>query len=446
MHSLSRLSLLFAFVAALLPGAAYSAGYMVREHSTQGLSSAFAGVFTGAHDLADTFFNPAALMKHKPGEATVSILQLEPKVRFRLRSATTAAGGMIGGTPGDEDAAPSATVPALYASIAERRGWRFGLAVNAPWGLKTTYAPGWVGRYHAIDSDMQSLAIMPVAARQLDGKWRLGIGMNVQSVEAKLSNAVDYGSIAAANGIPGSAPTLQDGIAEVTGDSRDLGYVIGLLCDLSPRETLGISFRSAVRHRLEGNGTFTFDQAGMAATLNAATGIFAPTGAQAHLTTPDVFGLGYSRTCGASWTLMLDVAKTFWHRYGGLTVSFDNPAQPDAVTAEDWHDVWLTSAGVRYQSTARLAWQAGVALDRSPIPDNRRTPRIPGSDSRQVAIGAEYRASDRLLISAGFMRLFYDEAPIDLRATEPGNLLRGNLAGDSDTSFDIYGIQAIYCW
>ncbi|HOY67443.1 MAG TPA: outer membrane protein transport protein [Candidatus Ozemobacteraceae bacterium] len=446
MHSFSRLSLLFVLVAVLLPGTAQSAGYLVREHSTSGLSSAFAGVHTGAHDLADMFFNPATLMRHEPGEAAVSVLQLEPEVRFRLRSATTAAGGVIGGFPGGEDAAPSATIPALYASIADRQGWRFGLAVNAPWGLKTSYAPTWVGRYHALDSDMQSLAVMPVAARRLDGKWRLGIGLNIQSVEAKLSNAVDYGSIAAANGIPGNAPTLQDGIAELTGDSRDAGYVIGLLCDLSPRETLGVSFRSAVRHRLEGTGSFAFDQAGMAATLNAATGIFAPTAAHAHLTTPEIFGLGYSRTCGASWTLMLDVTKTFWHRYGGLTVQFDNPAQPDAVTAEGWRDVWFTSAGVRFQSSSRLAWRAGVALDRSPIPDNRRTPRIPGSDSRQVAIGAEYRASDRLLISAGIMRLFYDEAPIDLRATVPGNLLRGNLAGDTDTSFDIYGIQAIYNW
>lgn len=437
---------LLALVFATFPGKAFSAGYMVREHSTTGISSAFAGVHTGAHDLADMYFNPASLMFHAPGKAALSILHLVPEARFTLKSATTAAGGAIGGYAGGEDVAPSATIPALTTSLGEKSGWRFGLTVNAPWGLKTNYSPNWVGRYYAIDSEMTSLTVMPVAARKLDSKWHFGAGLNIQSIEAKLTNAVDYGSIAAANGIPGAAPTTQDGTAEMNGDARDIGFVLGLICDISPRERAGISYRSAVRHTLKGNGIFEFDTANMAATLQGATGIFTNTGARADLTTPEILGIGYSHSCSASWTLMLDAAKTFWHRYGGLRVVFDNPAQPDALTAEDWRDVWYVSAGAIYRASPRLTWRFGVARDRSPIPDMRRTPRIPGSDSTQFALGAEYRTSDRMMVSAGFMRIYYDNAPIDLRATVPGNLLRGNLSGDVTTGFDIFGLQASYIW
>ena len=437
---------LLVLVIASLPVKATGAGYMVREHGTTGLSSAFAGAHTGAHDLADMYFNPAALMLHAPGEALVSVLQLDPEVRFSLRGATTAGGTAVGGYPGGEDGAPTATIPAIYASLADSKGWRFGLAMNAPWGLSTKYTPTWVGRYYAIDSEMSSLSVMPVAGRKLDSKWLFAAGLNIQSVDAKLTNAVDYGTIAAGNGIPGAAPTTQDGVAEMTGDASDVGFVLGLICDISPRERAGLSYRSAVRHTLKGDCRFGFDAAGMAGAMNAATGIFSQTGASSGLTTPEILGIGYHRTCGASWTLMLDAAKTFWHRYGGLRVTFDNPAQPDSFTAEDWKDVWYTSFGAIYRPNSRLAWRFGVARDRSPIPDSRRTPRIPGSDSLQVALGAEYRTSDRMVISAGFMRIWYDDAPIDLRATDPGNLLRGNLAGDVTTGLDIYGIQASYIW
>ena len=438
--------ILFVLISFCHPGTVFSAGFMVREHSTSGLSTAFAGVHTGSHDLADMYFNPASLGLHNPGEAAICVLQLNPTVRFTLKSSTTAVGGAIGGSPGGEDAAPTATIPAIYASLAEKRGWRFGLAVNAPWGLKTNYPPGWVGRYHAIDSEMTSLTVMPVAARKLDSKWHFGAGLNIQTIEAKLNNAVDYGSIGAAGGVPGAAPTAQDGTAEVNGDARDVGFVLCLICDISTKERVGFSYRSAVRHTLKGDGSFTFDPSGMAAALNGVTGMFGNTGARADITTPEVFGIGYSHTCGASWTVMLDAAKTFWHRYGGLTVVFDNPAQPDAVTAEDWFDVWYTSLGAVYRASPRLSWRFGIARDRSPVPENRRTPRIPGSDSRQFAIGAEYRSTDHMTLSAGFMRIFYADAPIDLRAGEPGNLLRGSLSGNFATGFDIYGIQASYTW
>jgi len=290
------------------------------------------------------------------------------------------------------------------------------------------------------------LTVMPVAARRLDAKWHFGAGLNIQSIEAKLNNAVDYGTIAAAGGVPGAAPAKQDGMAEVNGEARDVGFVLGLICDISKKERVGLSYRSAVSHTLKGNGTFTFDSFGMAAALNGITGMFQNTGARADITTPEVLGIGYSHAFGASWTVMLDAAKTFWHRYGGLTVSFDNPAQPDAITAQDWYDVWYTSLGAVYRASPRLALRFGIARDRSPIHDNRRAPRIPGSDCRQFAVGAEYRSSDRMVLSAGFMRIFYADAPIDLRSSDPGNILRGNLSGNFATGFDIYGIQASYIW
>lgn len=432
----------------LQPAVSYSAGFMVREHSQASLGSGFAGVHAGAHDLADMFFNPAALYYQPERAALVGMAGLLPKAKFRLTSATTVANVVVSGSPGGEDIGQDAAVPSLYTAQPAWKGWRPGLSVNAPWGLATKCDPHWVGRYYAIESELISLNVMPTLARRLNSRWVGGFGLQLQKLDAKLSNAIDYGTIGALSNpaVPGANPTTQDGLVELTGDDWGYGFVLGFMYEASPQTRLGFSYRSKVDQNLRGTATFYPDAAGIKTILSGATGAFVTTGAQAAVTTPEVVGVGMKHDMNASLTLLLDAVWNRWSRYKGLTVHFDNPAQPASRVQEDWHDVWLTSIGFLYKVTPKWTLRAGYAVDRSPIPDEHRMPRIPGSDGRLASVGARYQASARCHIDVGYMHIDYDKAPIMLKATDPDSAFRGNLNGSFSNSFQILGAQIAWNW
>src|SRR5262249_5863530 len=81
-----------------------------------------------------------------------------------------------------------------------------GLSVNAPFGLSNEYSKDWVGRYHAIESTLETTNINPVVAVKPISWLSLGAGVQIQYIDAKLTRAIDFGSILTGLGVPGTSP------------------------------------------------------------------------------------------------------------------------------------------------------------------------------------------------------------------------------------------------
>ena len=48
-------------------------------------------------------------------------------------------------------------------------------------------------------------------------------------MRARLTNAIDFGSIGRASGVPGAVPTQQDGVGKVDGNDIGYGFNLGVL-------------------------------------------------------------------------------------------------------------------------------------------------------------------------------------------------------------------------
>lgn len=420
---------------------ARAAGFAIREQSATALGNAFAGSTAGADDLSYSFFNPAAMARQPDSAAVVVGSYILPRSEFTGTESSTVTGTPTGGGDGGGDIAVDAPIPALYAMWAVQPSLRLGLAVNVPFGLETDYDDGWRGRYHALRSRLRTVTATPMVSYRVNDRVALGAGMQIQYIDAKLSNAVDFGTIGALSGIPGAAPAAQDGSAEVNGDDVAVGFNLGVLVEPWEGTRFGVAYRSKIDHELEGDADFRFDSAGVGAALSAATGLFADTGAKASVTTPEVVSIGVHHDVDARWSVMAEAAWTHWSRFRELRIRFDNPVQPDNLTEEDWNESWFFAAGVTYKPDERWALRAGVAYDQTPIPDDRRTPRIPSSNRTWLSIGASYQPVESLQIGIGYTHLFVDDASIDLAATDPGNTFRGNLSGESRNAVDIVTVQ-----
>jgi long-chain fatty acid transport protein len=330
MRWLGRAARLACAVAALFCSAeANAAGYMIREQSGSMLGQAFAGQNAYAHDPSIIFHNPAGMSALEGRLGSVVITGIHAQNQFDNDGSS--AGPVPVGIEESGDAGEDAIVPALYA-MESYGDWRFGIGVNAPFGLSTSYEDDWIGRYAAIDSELMTANVNPVLSYRFNQYLSLGAGLQLQYIDAKLTNAVFLGA-----GLGG------DGLSELKANDWGFGITAGALIEPRAGTRIGIGFRSSVRHEAEGEGTI--ETAG-------GTTIFEQD-ARAEVKTPETIGLSIHQVITDRLSVAATVEWTNWSRFDELRVTFDAGA-PDSVVDENWQDTFFYSIGANYQLTPRL--------------------------------------------------------------------------------------------
>ncbi len=423
---------------------AFSAGFALKEQSASALGNAFAGATAAAEDVSYMFFNPAALGELDGNQVSVVGSYIAPFSEMENGTATTILGTPIGTARDNSDAAKNVLLPAGYVTWALTDEWRFGLGVTIPYGLETNYDRDWIGRYHAVDSRLLTMNINPVLAWKANEKVTLAFGFQAQYAEAELTNAIDFGTIATMAGIPGATPAAHDGYARMEGDDWGFGYNLGLM--IEPREgtRIGLAYRSKIHHKLRGDIDFDLDSDGVGATLSQLTGRFVDSRISADLTTPETFSIGLYHEITPRWAVMADATLTRWSRFDELRVQFDNPAESDNVTIEDWDDSWFYALGLTWKPSDQYALRIGVAHDETPISDRTRTPRIPCEDRTWLALGGHYKLNDSWGFDAGYTHIWVEDSSIELEATPTNDTFRGNLAANYENDIDIVTLSATY--
>jgi long-chain fatty acid transport protein len=438
---LSALSIL-----SFLETGASASGFALIEQSVPSMGNAYAGGAASAEDATTIFFNPAGLTRLSGSQVIVAAHLVMPSAKFHNEGSTyvlqpRTGVPLLGGN--SADAGVTRAVPNFYASFRVSDRLAFGLGVGAPFGLKTEYNDDWVGRYHAINSELITININPAVGYKITDKLSVGAGINAMYAKAKLSNAIDFGTLDAVGAFrpfipPGGlrlTPQQSDGFAEVDGDDWAWGYNLGLLYQPIKSTRIGVSYRSRLRHTLEGDVDFSDVPAGL-----APLPVFKDGGAKANLTLPETLSFSVFHEFNPEWMIMADVTWTNWSVFNELRIKFDNQAQPDSVTTTKWEDSYRYSLGVTYKP-GPWTFRVGLAYDETPIPNaERRTPRIPDGDRIWTAFGVGYRISTMFSLDVGYAHLFVDDPQIDKDPTGEDQV-RGGLKGTYDAHVNIVGAQ-----
>jgi len=440
-----------------------AAGFAIIENSASGMGNAFAGAAAVGEDASTTWFNPAALTRLKKRQAVTALHIIDPKADYTdkgssLNPAFTGGTTVRGSLTGiNDDGGEVGFVPNAYIAYPIKPGMVFGLGINAPFGLVVDYEDDWVGRYHALKSDLATININPSFAMKFGDKFSVGFGVSAQYADVTLSNAIDSGAaclgVAAAAGSPalqaqcvalGLTPNKQsiDSKGTVSGDSWGYGFNLGFLYEFNEGTRLGLSYRSEVEQEVEGDADFNVNPA-LQGFLNAlapnpASALFSNTGANAAIDLPASASISFVHDIDNKVELLFDATWTQWSNFEELRVKFDNPVQSDSVTTENWDDVWRFSAGLNIRMSDKWKLRTGLAWDEEPIPDaQHRTPRIPGNDRTWVTLGAGINLSPHFHLDLGYAHLFLNDTPIDHTSEGTGYTLRG----EYKAAVDIYSAQ-----
>ena len=420
-------------------GLVNASGFALIDQNASGSGNAYAGAAAVAEDASTIFFNPAG-MSYLPDSQFVAAGQaIRPTASFNNNDSKTigplgtpvSLRGGDGGDPGSW-----AFLPNFYYAKAVTDSIHLGLGVNSPFGLETQYDNGWVGRYQALKSQLQTINLNPSVSFKANDRFSLGAGINIQYADTTLSNAVDVGTICYGKvnprtcGAMGLTPQNSDGNVSIKGNDWGVGYNLGVIFRPIESTRIGIAYRSRINYTLRGNATFSNIAMPLA-------GAFPNSVVTANFVVPDSVSTSLVHQLNKQWDLLADATWTHWSLFKQLKVVATSGAvlnnQP-----ENWQDTMRYSIGASYRYNEKLKFRVGSAYDQTPVKDAYRMARIPDNNRIWMSVGANYKLSSSSSFDAGYTHIFINNATINQGAV---GTVTGQVQGSYNSSIDVISIQ-----
>ncbi len=380
---------------------AQAGGFAVREQSTTGLGSAFAGVAAG-NSPSSMYWNGATLSNTK-GLVTESSY-----------NAVLANSSLNNAADGSVDIGTLGLVSSSYLAYQVNDQLYVGLGLNAPFGFVTKADnKKFSGSAYGTQSDILTINVNPTVAYKLTPALTLSAGAQVEYVKVRLESKVQDG--------------LTPGVdLDILTKGTDLaaGFTAGIMYQPSDWTSVGLGYRSSVKHTLGG-------------TLLSSPVPALNQNITAKLDTPDMATLSVRQKVTDSVTLLGTVEWSNWSNMKELRLR--NGATGATVPPPvdfSWEDGWFYSVGAEMEWSDKLTLRTGVAYEESPVPDATRSVRLPDANRLWLSLGASYKWSEATDLHFGYSHLFVDDSKIN----QPGYV------ADVETSLDIISVGLQTKW
>ncbi|NMF91307.1 OmpP1/FadL family transporter [Aromatoleum petrolei] len=410
---------------ALGSGAASAAGFQLLEQNASGIGNAYAGSAAVAENASTIFFNPAGMTQLQAREVSVGISAVRPSFKFKDKGSV---GGALSGN--GDDAGDWAAIPNAYLSWALNKDVYLGLGISGPFGLVTDYGDSWVGGAQALKFEIKTVNINPSIAWRVNDKVSLGAGVNWQRMEAEYERILAVANL-------GPVP-LASSTAKLEVDNDAWGWNVGALFTLSPTTKVGVSYRSKIDHKLDGD----LKVEGPAAQFGGIDPRLRSVKAKVDVEVPDTLILSVTQKLDDRWEMLGDLSWTGWSSVKDVPIVRDSGvlAGSTAQTLKaDFKDTWRVALGANYRLDDAWKLKFGIAYDQTPVKDKeRRLVSLPDNDRTWFTFGGQWKVSKTNTLDLGAAYLYVPKTKIDNNQLADG---RGRVTGEYTSSVWILGAQ-----
>lgn len=337
-------------------GLASAAGFQSLEQNASGLGVAYAGSAAIADNASTVFYNPAGMTQLGSFHFSAGLVGVRESHKFRSNAGVSSGG----------DAGESYALPNAYLTWQVTPNFSAGIGISRPTMLDTEYDAGWLGAASGVKSEIKTVNVNPAVAYKLNEMVSLGVGLNYQSMDVRLTNAAMFYSA----------------------EDSALGWNVGALFKLSPAMRVGLAYRSKIAHNLSGG---------------------------VDIDTPAAVTLSVWQQVSDRWEAMGDLSYTRWRAVYGF--NFDN----------SWRIAW--GAAYAYSDQAKLKF--GIAYDRAPVGDSKRTVHLPDNDRLWLSLGGQWKFGRTSVIDAGYA----------YRYMRDGKIADGAAVGKYESGAHVFGVQ-----
>ena len=379
---------------------AFAETFYLKEQSVRGAGRAYSGE-TADTGVSSLWWNPASIAR-SGRELYVGMhgLLLDSDVD-NAGSTLTYPGGTtvpVSGPLGnghEGDPIESGIVPNFAFAMPIGDRFAVGVSVAAPYNFTTKYEPGAFTRYDALTSELRSGNVGLTAAMQVNDWLDIGAGVDIQYVEATLSSS-----------LPNLSPLLPDGRSTLEGDGVDYGWNVGAQVHRGPWD-LGVSYRSAIEHELDGDVNISGLLGPIAAGNVASDGT-------ATFSTPWFASVSARYAVNDRLTLNGQVNRVGWSEFDAIRIRYGAGGD---IIVQDYKDVTGGSVGFDYVVNDRVTARGGLAYDPTPTQDGERTARIPDGDRMLYSGGLSIKATDSVTVDTALTYIALEDSEIAVDRT-----------------------------
>lgn len=476
---LSSLSLIV--MTAIASQAALASGYhfgtqSIAAQSTSNASSAEAG------SPATIFYNPAGLTRVKGTQVTANVVSVFPSVKYSNAKGSYFSGApiaayMSGSTVGTSATSgkitdPPVIVPHLYASHEITPQLTAGIGVYVPFGSSTEYEANSVMRYSVKATDLTTIDINPTIAYDFGNGHSIGVGVIGQFMKAELKKDVDFSTPFQAQQLPVPTGAADVGV-DIKGDDWGFGYNLGWMWDINDSARVGVSYRSKIKHTLEGTAKWTplgpaFADPRLVGAVRQ-RGYLPEENASVDIVTPESLSLHGMVKVNPQLDVFADVTWTKHSRFNNLNIQYQNakvginaqnptqPAMSDTTSLRpNWRDTYKIGVGAAYQLNDQWQLRGGVAYDQSPVRSaDDRLSTMPDNDRIWLSLGAKYDIDEHHSLNFAYSYLHIKNSSANTNGYCGGGIKAGpgavscvsdrtQASADYKSNAHIFGLQYTY--
>lgn len=261
-------------------------------------------------------------------------------------------------------------LPSLYYGQKWGERWAFGMGINSPFGLSTSYDNSVPFSYATTGATVKLVNFSPNAAYKISDSVSVGAGINYYRSSVELNKVAPYSFYSAA-----------DSPVSINGDGTGVGLNTGILIHLPKRQKIGLTYKSEVAIDYEG-GEAKVD-------IFPLTGQPYETGAKTRIRFPDMVGFGWSISPNDHWDLEVGGQWTNWTDLEKVELTFDEPNAylPNETTRFDWKNSWTARIGTAYQMTDHWKLSGGYFYSSTPTRESTYSATVPDGNHHVVSAG-----------------------------------------------------------
>lgn len=380
-------------------------GYQLNLQSTKqlGMGHLGAALKLGGESM---LFNPAGMaFMENNSELSLGVNGVISKIKYSTGTSSTFTQNPLG------------TPIFGYYSLKLSDKFVAGISISNPAGNSLKWGNNWPGQMLVQEIGLEAFSVQPTIAIKLSDKFSVGAGIMFQFGDFSLTKGlVPVGGLSQlALGVPTFAPVINEYKSyspvslNLSGSSKiGIGFNVGFLYDISPKVSIGVSYRSKVKMTVQEGVTkveYIAPAMGslikMAAAIPSLAATFAPIvaidgqGFNVSLPIPSNLKVGVAYKPTDKFTASAEIDYVGWKAYDKLVFDFDADAFGVSEVQKNFKNTFIYRGGIEYKSTDKVTARLGIIYDATPVDVNLYGAETPGSNNFSATTGFTFKMSKK---------------------------------------------------
>lgn len=278
----------------------------------------------------------------------------------------------------------------IYATYQVNDKLSFGAGLNNSFGISTKWNDDWVGKYLVVETDINMYFLSLVSAFQIIPEISVGFGYNIAFGDFLFGKSNNL------------MPDHDDGYIEVNGNGIGSGFTAGILFNATKALSVGLSYRSKVSIKLEGDSkvkNYPSDFDGILLNGDITT----------QLTTPENITFGVAIKPLKKLILTADYQFVGWSSFDKIEIEYNDIV--DAETGDlfvstldkEYTNSFVARVGAEYKLNRKLNIRAGFLFDKNPVEDYHLEPSIISADKFGYSLGFGYKLKEKFTLDVTYL-------------------------------------------